>query len=56
MTVLHRDPCYNEVMCVIKELHCIINMFKYRESYRSAHALVNLLNKLRKRDKMRGLQ
>ena len=27
----------------------------YRGSYMSAHVLLNLLNKLRKRDKMRGL-
>ena len=27
-----------------------------RGSYMSAHVLLNLLNKLRKRDKMRGLQ
>ena len=27
-----------------------------RGSYRSAHVLLNLLNELRKRDKMRGLQ
>ena len=28
---------------------------KYRGSYMSAHVLLNLLNGLRKRDKMRGL-
>ena len=27
----------------------------HRESYMSAHVLLNLLNELRKRDKMRGL-
>ena len=27
----------------------------YRESYMSAHVLLNLLNELGKRDKMRGL-
>ena len=27
----------------------------HRGSYRSAHVLLNLLNELRKRDKMRGL-
>ena len=30
-------------------------MSLYRGSYMSAHVLLNLLNKLRKRDKMRGL-
>ena len=28
---------------------------RYRESYMSAHVLLNLLNELRKGDKMRGL-
>ena len=28
---------------------------RYRESYMSAHVLLNLLNELGKRDKMRGL-
>ena len=36
---------------------CHIGEFKplYRESYMSAHVLLNLLNELGKRDKMRGL-
>ena len=29
--------------------------FRYRGSYMSAHVLLNLLNELGKRDKMRGL-
>ena len=29
--------------------------YGYRESYMSAHVLLNLLNELKKRDKMRGL-
>ena len=39
-------------------LHYFINddlIEIYRESYMSAHVLLNLLNELRKRDKMRGL-
>ena len=33
----------------------LIIFFKYRGSYMSAHVLLNLLNKLGKRDQMRGL-
>ena len=33
----------------------IITIFSHRGSYMSAHVLLNLLNKLRKRDTMRGL-
>ena len=37
---------------------CLLDVrkgFLYRGSYMSAHVLLNLLNELRKRDKMRGL-
>ena len=34
---------------------CPLNVSEYRGSYMSAHVLLNLLNELRKRDKMRGL-
>ena len=38
--------------CVLQwKYHC----GKYRGSYMSAHVLLNLVNELRKRDKMRGL-
>ena len=33
----------------------MFRLFLYRESYMSAHVLLNLLNELGKRDKMRGL-
>ena len=33
----------------------IMCKYKYRGSYMSAHGLLNLLNELGKRDKMRGL-
>ena len=40
-----------------KALFCAINSYGiYRGSYMSAHVLLNLLNELWKRDKMRGLQ
>ena len=32
-----------------------LSILIHRESYMSAHVLLNLLNKLRKRDQMRGL-
>ena len=34
---------------------CQVSLFTYRGSYMSAHVLLNLLNELGKRDKMRGL-
>ena len=33
----------------------LVSYVTYRESYMSAHVLLNLLNELGKRDKMRGL-
>ena len=46
---------YIGMNCVINELCCKVTIL-HRGSYRSAHVLLNLLNKLGKRDKMRGLQ
>ena len=39
------------ICCNLFDLVCAL----YRGSYMSAHVLLNLLNKLGKRDKMRGL-
>ena len=40
---------------IYRILHECSHCCRYRGSYMSAHVLLNLLNKLRKRDKMRGL-
>ena len=44
-------------VAVCSRLHCPGDKAKqrYRGSYMNAHVLLNLLNELRKRDKMRGL-
>ena len=43
--------------CMIKYLYLVSEIlhFIHRGSYMSAHDLLNLLNELRKRDKIRGL-
>ena len=46
---MNENLCSNNVACVLFE-HGL-----YRGSYMSAHVLLNLLNELGKRDKMRGL-
>ena len=44
---------YDRVLTIAS--HLFLTDAISRESYMSAHVLLNLLNKLRKRDKMRGL-
>ena len=43
----------NQLYRMLKKLH--LSNIVHRESYMSAHVLLNLLNELGKRDKMRGL-
>ena len=41
--------------CKMQMILLLVNGNVHRGSYMSAHVLLNLLNELRKRDKMRGL-
>ena len=43
-----------QINWIFHKLHTTVQMV-HRGSYMSAHVLLNLLNELRKRDKMRGL-
>ena len=44
------------VLCLLLHSFCNLMRYVHRGSYMSAHDLLNLLNELRKRDKMRGLR
>ena len=50
MVQKNTDPSSDDELDFVS-IHCIF----YRGSYISAYVLLNLLNELRKRDKMRGL-
>ena len=56
---MHNNNHYNKLFCVQWVVHgkLLTSFFSkiHRGSYISAHVLLNLLNKLGKRDKMRGL-
>ena len=51
---LHRNHFENVMVCHY-ECNIVFKKKLHRGSYMSAHVLLNLLNELRKRDKMRGL-
>ena len=53
--MITRTPLFSSPMAKILLSHELANMFLNIGSYMSAHVLLNLLNELRKRDKMRGL-
>ena len=48
---LFNPLCQNKLL----KQQSVLQQATYRRSYMSAHVLLNLLNKLRKSDKMRGL-
>ena len=49
--------CVSTILVIVQFLEVLVIylLYLYRGSYMSAHVLLNLLNKLGKRDKMRGL-